>query len=120
SYRFSYPEGRFPLILFSQISPLTVSTVGLVTQWSPSQRLGDNRSQYQLWGLSASNDASYNPAKSSAAMASFLFPLMVSCHASVAPGCSLSRWVAHSSWRSRFDHGTSTCRLCWYTRLLRT
>src|SRR5690606_19021348 len=107
-------------MVFNHRSLTTVPNDWLVVQYSPSQRLGDSRSQFQPCGFSASSDASYSPASSSAATASFLFPLMVSSHSSAAPGCSLSRWVAHSSWRSRLDQGTSTCWLPWYTRLLCT
>src|SRR3546814_8001934 len=91
-------------MLFSHKLPVTVLNVQLVVQYDPSQRSGDSRFQFQRWGFSASSDASYKPANSSAATASFLPPLMVSCHSSAAPGCSLSRCVAHSNWRSRLDH----------------
>src|SRR3546814_639112 len=107
-------------MLFSHKLPVTVLNVQLVVQYDPSQRSGDSRFQFQRWGFSASSDASYKPANSSAATASFLPPLMVSCHSSAAPGCSLSRCVAHSTWRSRLDHVTFTCWLRWYTRLLCT
>src|SRR5690606_13318271 len=107
-------------MLFSHRLPALVPKVWFVVQCKPSQRVGDSRFQCQLWGFSASSEASYRPASSSAATASFLAPLMVSRHSSASPGKSLSRWVAHSSCRSRLDHGTSTWWVPWYTRLLCT
>src|SRR5690606_9555767 len=100
-------------MLFSHQVLATVLKVQLVPQLDPSLRLGVRWFQDQLWGFSASSEASYKPASNSAATASFLSPLIVSCHSSSAPGCSLSRCVAHSSWRSRLDQGTSTCWACW-------